>query len=430
LSSAALLGSTVHKPVEFGVGKLAAKAFPNLAEKAIIEGNENLASLAKFYSEEFNPKKFAEQTWQIYKRGESGLTQELSQKGHVGYSYDKWYDYAKPVLDAYTNTHQVIKDPIKRAVMESSMLNILQWYRSHGMDPTHPLVLEDARQYAYKRAEYEIFQNKNAVSSKINSLVSQLEESGIMQAEKPGLHNKLAGNLKYTGSTLYHMLVPIATVPINITARASVGLLLPFNIIKAYHLENNIKDLPPEQADIVMRQLKKGAIGAAYWTLGVFLVGNAGGLWNRYDPDKKKSGQRDVDLKGNRPHSDVLKIGDLDVPKGVQHTPQLQALQYGATFANVHNHYVQDLKESEYKAWGAGIMATLSAMVGNIPPAEETKKLIEGIEDPNQLKKVGDDLKRGFGIDKIKAAGEATGLLSPDAPAPPRGHRQSQRHGG
>ena len=423
LSSAALLGSTVHKPLEFAVGKGAAKLFPKLADKAIIEGNENLASLAKFYSEEFNPKKFAQQTWQIYKRGESGLTQELSQKGHVGYTYDKWYDYAKPVLDAYTNTHQVIKDPIKRAVMESSMLNILQWYRGQGMDPTHPLILEDARQYAYKRAEYEIFQNKQGISSKINSLIGELEKSGIIQASQPGLHNKVAGNLKYTASTLYHMLVPIATVPINITARASVGALLPYNIIKAYHLENNIKDLPPEQADIVMRQLKKGAIGAAYWTLGVFLVGNAGGLWNRYDPDKKKSGQRDIDLKTGRPHSDVLKLGDLDIPKGVQHTPQLQSLQYGATFANVHNHYVQDLKAPEYQAWGAGIMATLGAMVENVPPAEETKKLIEGIEDPNQLQKVGQDLKRGFGYTKLQDAG----ILPPDAPKPPAGHRRSHR---
>jgi broad specificity phosphatase PhoE len=426
LSSAALIGSTLHKPLEFGVGKVASKVFPKLADKAIIEGNENLASLAKYYSEEFNPVKFAQQTWQIYKRGESGLTQELSQKGHTGYSYDKWYDYAKPVLDAYTNTHQVIKDPIKRAVMESSMMNILQWYRGHGMDPSHPLIMEDARQYAYKRAEYEIFQNKQGISSKINQFIGQLEKSGIIEAGQPGLHDKITGNLKYTAATLYHMLVPIATVPINITARASVGALLPYNIIKAYHLENNIKDLQPEQADIVMRNLKKGSIGAAYWALGIYLVGNAGGLWNRYDPDKKKSGKRDIDLKPDRPHSDVLKLGDLDIPKGVQHTPQLQALQYGATFANVHNHYAQDLKEPEYKAWGAGIMSMLAGMTENVPPAEETKKLIEGIEDPAQLQKVGQDLKRGFGYNKLQDAG----ILPPDAPTPPKGHHQTQHHGG
>jgi len=139
-------------------------------------------------------------------------------------------------------------------------------------------------------------------------------------------------------------------------------------------MEQGIKELDPEKADLILRQLKKGAVGAAYWTLGFYLYQNAGGIWNRFDPDKKKG--------ANRLKSDQINIGGVEVPKAVQHTTQLQALQYGATARAVYHHYKDDLGKSDFEAIEASVFATLSGMEEGIPPAKEAVKLAEGISDP------------------------------------------------
>lgn len=417
LNSAALYGSLLHKPIEMGIGKGVSKIFTRVAKSAPIEGNENLRSLAKFYGEFLNPVKFVKEAAKIYTKGESQLTQELSTK-HVGtnqYVYKNpirekgivnkakaVLGYIKPVLEVYTNTHAVIKDPVKRATFESSMINNLEWNKKNGMDITHPLILESARQYSYKRAEYEIFQENNKLSGKINSFFNELEKSGILENKIGDLHSKIVGNAKYTASALYHFLVPISSVAINITRRVGLGVALPINIAKAIGMEQGIKELEPEKADLILRQLKKGAVGAAYWTLGFYLYQNAGGIWNRFDPDKKK---------GNRLKSGHLNIGGIEIPKEVQHTTQLQALQYGATARNVYNHYKDGLGKDTFDAIEASVFATLSGIVDGIPPAKEIVKLGEGIQDPNQLKSIVKDVKRSVGINKM----QDLGILPADA---------------
>lgn len=417
LNSAALYGSLLHKPLEFGIGKGLSKLFSRVAKGAPIEGNENLRSLGKFYGEFLNPVKFVKESAKIYTKGESQLTQELSTK-HVGtnqYVYKNPFKekgiinkgaavlgYLKPVMEVYTNTHAVIKDPVKRATFESSMINNLEWNKKNGMDITHPLILESARQYAYKRAEYEIFQENNKISGKLNSFFNELEKSGILENKVGNLHEKIVGNAKYTAAALYHFLVPISSVAINITRRVGLGFTLPINFVKAIGMEQGIKELEPEKADLILRQLKKGAIGAAYWTLGFYLHQNAGGIWNRFDPDKKK---------GDRLRSGHLEVDGIDIPKEVQHTTQLQALQYGATARNVYYHYKDGLGKDTFDAIEASVFATLSGFIEGIPPAKEAVKLAEGFQDPNQLKGIVKDIKRSVGINKM----QDLGILPADA---------------
>lgn len=412
LNAAALYGSFLHKPVEMAAGKGFSKIFPRLAKSASIEGNENLQSLGKFYGEFINPVKFVKEAIKIYTKGESQLTQELSHK-HAGtnqyvyknpskeigvYNKAKAYlQYLRPILEVYTNTHAVIKDPVKRATFEASMINILNWYKKQGItDINHPLILESARQYAYKRAEYEIFQENNKLSGKINGFFNQLEKSGIIESQLPGIGNKLSGNAKYTASALYHFFVPISTVAINLTRRLGLGAALPYNLTKAYEMNKGIAELDPEKADLILRQLKKGAVGAAYWTLGFYLYQNAGGIWNRFDPDKNK---------GNRLGSNEMEVGGVKIPKEFQHTTQLQAFQFGATARNIFHHYKDDLGKSDAEAYEASIFGTLSGLIDGIPPAKEAIKLGEAIEDPYELKSVQKDVKRSVGIEKLQDLG-------------------------
>ena len=106
-----------------------------------------------------------------------------------------------------------------------------------------------------------------------------------------------------------------------------------------------------DDADLILRQLKKGQIGLAYWSLGFVLAGSiAGGLYTKYYPDKK----RDDDTK----KADELNMFGIDVPKNAQHNSQLQSLQMGATYSRIHEHYMDDKDAGGLTSFFAGAAGT------------------------------------------------------------------------
>lgn len=387
LSSAAVLGSFLHRPIEQGLGKLNSKLFPAIAKNAPIEGSVNLKAEAKFYAEFMNPKSFVKNTWDIAKTGETELSRELSTFKHTNHI---------PVIDLFAaDAHIMIKDPVKRATFEASLYKQLQWYANHGIDGTHPLMLESARQAAYKRAEYEIFQNTDNTQA-VGKFFNALEREGVKDRNSGLGLGKLEGNAKYTVSSLYHFFVPINTVPYNILKRIGLGLRLPYTMVEAFSknkdIKNGILNMTNEEANTVMLQLKKGQVAAAYWTLG-FVLGSSvgGGLYTKYYPDKKRHGKM---------RSDEMKIGDIEVPKNVQHNTQLQAFQMGTTWSIVYGKYIKDKGHSQLKAIAAATAATAGAGIEQIPSVRFGADLYESTQDKYGGVKFINDLKRRVGVQK------------------------------
>lgn len=389
LSSAAVLGSFLHRPFEQFAGKINTKLYPHLAKGAPVEGYINLAAEGKFYREFLNPAKFVKNTWEIAKTGESKLSAELgshSNQHHV------------PLLDLFAaDAHIMIKDPVKRATFEASQLNHMKYFANNSIDPTHPLMLEAARQAAFKTAEYEIFQNSTKKAAGINHFFDELERKGIVNNGMPSTWDKVKGNAQYTAASLYHFFVPINTVPFNIISRVGLGLKTPLTMTEAFAKNKAIKEgimnLSADESDLLMRQLKKGQIGTAYWTLGFILGGSAlGGLWTRYDPDKKR---------GNQAKIDQMKLGSVSVPKDVQHNSQLQSMQMGATWRTVHDHFIHgESKGSQLDAIYKATMATGGAALESAPSLEEGGKLYDALTTPYGGDKFVKDLKQRVGIGK------------------------------
>lgn len=390
LASAAVLGSFTHRLPEQALGYINARMFPHIAKNAPIEGMTNATAEGKFYKEFLNPVKFIKNTKDIFLTGETDLSKELGKQlphNHI------------PVIDLFAaDAHIMIKDPVKRATFEASLINHLNWYERNGVDPTHPLMLESARQAAFKRAEYEIFQDSDPNSNKIKRFFNELEKSGIIDRSKPDIWNKVQGNAKYTAAAIYHFMIPVNTVPVNILKRVGLGLKLPITYAKALAqnkaLRDGILNMTNQEADAIMVQLKKGQIGAAYWTLGFILAGSAaGGLYNSFYSDKERE-------KGLDPESDYLHLLGSDIPKDVQHNVQMQALQMGATWGVTYNHYIDDKGESQLMSIFAASAATAGVAAKQHPVINTASNINEAMKSPHGNTKFVRDLKRRVGVNK------------------------------
>ena len=334
--AAAALSTVIHKPIEDLVGTAIKPMVKEIANRAPIEGrNINAEATAEFYKN-LSPIKILRGAYQILSKGETELSRELSshpkKDGNIlnplsDHSFINW------IAD---DPHKIIKNPIKQGIFDASLANYMNYYASKGMDINDPVLIEKARQASYMRAEYEIFMGGEHSKNAVAEWFKKMETEGILDAQSESFKTKAGGNLKYSISALKNFIVPIASVPANILNRTvknnpvSTAYRFSEALKTNSELKNDVTEtldnLTEAQADLMLRDLKKGAIGSVYWTLGFIMAGNAlGGFFNKSYPDKKR------DKKEKR--HDEMEIFGKQIPHGVQHAVPLQQMQMAATFA-------------------------------------------------------------------------------------------------
>lgn len=373
LAAAAAIGGVAKRIPEQAIGQMWSTIFNGIAKKAPIEGFTNAKAEATFAKEFFNPKKFVKNSWEILKGNESDLTRRIGepynepQKTVVGKVADR-------VLSLPTDLHQVVKDPVKRATFEASVKNGMVWAEKNGLDITDPLVINSIETAAYKRANYEIFLEKNKLNEAFQNFKNKMEKSG---------------NIGAAGKLLADFLIPVSTVPTNIARRllstSPLGLIRGgVKVTEAYR--KGIENLNTEQADAVMRQLKQGSLGTALWLIGWFGASSYGGLYSQYDPNKKR--------KEGELASDQMEINGKMVPKPVQHALPLEIIQWAATMRHIYDNYKENKGASDFNAtWKAGLGA-IGSLAEQIPIIETPVHLINAASDPYEGKKFEEDMKR------------------------------------
>ncbi|MCW3111364.1 MAG: hypothetical protein JWQ09_5870 [Segetibacter sp.] len=397
LASSAVVGSLLHRWPEFIVGKGINKMFPRLAEGAPIEGNLSLKTEAKFWWRIINVAQTAKNTKDIFMRGETDMSKELSKRPH---------EDVIPGVDFFAaGGHQAIKDPIVEATTLASQEAYMDYYRSHGIDETHPLMLEAARQQSYNRAQYEIFQNTAKNASIIKSWFNQLEKKAIKNNISDNWYDRVKGNAQYSAKSIYDFMVPINTAPTNMVDRQMLSLRLPDKLIKAWNENGNLKKgidrLSAEDKDLLLLQLKKGTVGAFYWTLGSLLAGSAaGGLYNKFYSDKDR--EKAQNGGGLDPQSGYLNLLGTNVPKDWQHNYQFQSLQNGATWSMIYNHYRNDSDETISGSFMKAGFGTTEAISEQVPSIKSVFDLKEAGTTSHGEEKYIKNLKRRIGINKVK----------------------------
>jgi hypothetical protein len=388
LASAIFTGGIIKRIPEQAIGMVYSKVYKGIAEKAPIEGFVYGKSEVKFVEEFFNPKKLAKNTWQILKEGQSDLSKRVGDMIHEdlteitmpGEQKTKLLKALKTglkvtdmILSLPSNSHMMIKDPLKRATYYASYENALIWAEKNGLDINDPLVINTIETAAYKRANYEIFLEDNALNRKFKKWKN--EQGATIKA-------------------LVDFVIPISTVPTNIVRR--VFSTSPLGLAKGIYeaevakkaIKKSIDNLETEQADAIMRQLKQGTLGTALWMLGWFGYASFGGLYTKFDPNKKRE---EGDLL-----SDEMEINGIKIPKPVQHAVPLEVIQMAATARRIYENYVDNKGVSSTTALTAAALGSIGSMAEQVPVIATPVLLAESIQEPSKFEKIKEDYKTRF----------------------------------
>ena len=217
--------------------------------------------------------------------------------------------------------HQLIKSPFKEAEFARSLEKRTQWALEHGFDPHDPIYQMKMVTEAAIDANRAIFMQDNFAVTGYRGLLKMLE------------NNKQAPMAGKALSKLGQFLMPIVKVPTNLVGEVVTGAVgLPTGAVKAaMAFRNGLENLKPEEAEVIMRNLKKGSIGAAVLALGYFNPENVGGYY-------QEGGKRDPkDVKASK-----FRLWGVDVPGWMAHAPIYELAQIGATIRRVSDKLVAD----------------------------------------------------------------------------------------
>lgn len=378
ISSAAAERSLIFRPIEevLGAGWSKAPLVKHFAAAAPIEGGGSLDAVAKSYAGFFG--KAARREMAANFAGKEGPMELALSTPHLGGEVPEWMSYPGRV-------HAGLKAPAKIAGYEYAIQKQAEHYLRLGQAEklADPGVVAEMKAAAWEYAHRDIFLGDNFLVNKFRKAFS--DQPGQSAAEK------------FT-NTAANVMLPIVKVPTNYVGevtdylgglgKAGLGIHKTLRAGRAALAKTPGADdalvsvvkagldaLPPGQAERIMRQLKKGSLGAGLVALGATGVVKVGGY---YDGPRA-----DSDLQPGQ-----IEIAGHAIPHMILHHPALEALQVGGTLFRA--------KTASSGAWDA------------------TKGLAEQIPFVETYREIGKDV---WGREPTKAAGAVLRGISipPDA---------------
>lgn len=302
LSLAAVAREGLLTPAEEATGGVLSKALPGLAARAPREGDLSLAAEMKAKAAAFT-------------QGMRDAAQNLQMKpsdleatyGKQAKSPPAWYEYMGFL-------HAALKAPVKRAEFTRSLAKRMEHATQNGVDTNDTGVMQRLAAESYVDANRSVFMQDNVFSKSWNAAMGAAENS------------KIAPNLGPAIARLGRFFVPIVKVPTNIVGEVATSIhgTVTGGTRAAYAYLKGIKELPPDQADAIMRQLKKGLVGNALLLYGYLAYQNIGGF---YQKGEKRS-QQEV-------QPGMFRIGGVDMGRAFSHSTAAMLMEIGATLRRV-----------------------------------------------------------------------------------------------
>jgi len=354
LTSAAL-GRTITTPIEEAIGSGINKIpyISKIAEKAPREGGSlNVKAEAKALSQFFERATYRD-IRDVAKTGKSSLD----------YLYGKKSDLPPEALEFFGHLHGALKVTPKRAEFFRSLEKRAESALRNGEDITNPEVQARLGAESYVDANRAILMNNNAINDLHRQILGALRNKG--------LGGKIAG-------ATTQILLPIVKVPTNYMIEASSYAIGGLKALVKVIANKGVENLTPEQADYVIRALKKQTIGGAVMLLGYLNADNVGGYY-QYGEKREKG---DVKAGG-------LRIFGVDVPKFMVHTPVLEMLQIGATLRRVQDSYDKKRKEDGLisSVWKAGM-----GLAKQTPFIDQPARVLEAVRSAETASNFAGDL--------------------------------------
>jgi hypothetical protein len=331
-------------PLEEAAGSVLGKAFPRFAERTSRKVGLSVSAEAKAIADGFT--KGMNDAAQTLKTGHSDLD----------VLYGKRDVMPREAIDFFGQIHGALKAPTKRNEFARSFELRVQQALDKGIDASDPMVQTGLAMEAYKDANRSIFLQDNRVVSAYKRALSKFDEVDKETGKVP-FTSKAAG-------TAARVALPIVKIPTNLVAETmdyALGTVTGgAKLANAYR--KGIETLPPGQADMIARQLKKGSLGAAVLLLGFLNPQNIGGYYQQGD----KRNPKDVKVGS-------VRVFGVNIPSYLVHNPLLETLQLGSTIRRVAQ---SKLKKSDTETRGLG----WGLWAGALGLADETPFLREAGE--------------------------------------------------
>jgi hypothetical protein len=304
----------------------------------------------------------------VLKRGGSDID---ALYGKSGESYTGESEMASLILQYPGRSHGAIKAPVKRGAFEKANTRLQDWHERTAQrlgewyaQQEFP-VASDALKYrialdSYKYGNRAIFLQDNRVASAFNSALATLERNG--ESGHPSIGGKVL-------ATAARFMFPVTKVPTNIAAETlqyATGSVSG-SVRAANAIRKGLDTLTPDQADLIMRELKKGSIGFAALILGYCGYQSIGGV---YEQGKKKK-------PGDIKPGGVRMFGE-DIPANLLHHPVLNTIQLGAV---IHKTADEKLRKKDTTTQGltAGLLAATWGLADEVPFVEGPHRLFGGL---------------------------------------------------
>lgn len=379
----AAIARTISTPVEQIVGYAISQALPRLAASAPRHGVPSLSGALRAEA--------AAQT-RMWTEGIKGSVAHLRNRQTTlellheqSRTPPHWSEYMGML-------HAAFKNPVLEAEYARSYQLRTEHALRMGINTADPVVHLRISNEAYLDGKRAIFRQKNIVTTAYRSALSTLERP-----------NKDTGKVSKAGVVVSAALrteLPIVGIPTNFVAEImelAAGLPVgAYNAFRAYRGGRGgggkkgppgggggsgggqggggssgsgggptLEDLNPIEADAIMRQLEKGAIGAALMLLGFFLADKAGGLY--------MTGQNKPDKFGR--DRGKLKPGEIGpIGKQYLHNPFADVLQVGASVRKVSDSFYSR-RDRDPKGLVAGIEAAAFGLLDEVPFVRETSTI-------------------------------------------------------
>lgn len=372
LTSAAQLRMALT-PLEEGIGGVLSHipGISSIAAQAPREGGFNIAAEAKAVSQYIDKATYNDM-WDMIKKGKNPM--ELI--------YGKKYDLPAEALGFFGQLHSALKVLPKRAEFYRSFEKRYAWAKKNGLNADDPLVQTQIASASYNDASRAIFMQDNMISNAYKLAAHYLDNLG-------NGGKAVAFGMK--------TIMPIIKVPTNIVGEAfsyagggvKAAVMARKQIAGGLKmmlgLKKGIDKLTPDQADMIMRNLKKQTIGAAFFALGYFGSASVGGYY---------TGKREED----EVEEGGLRMFGVDIPKWMVHNPALEMLQLGATVKKVHDKYEKAGKDN---AAEAGALAGFGGLAGQLPFIDNPKRIVEAWKTPKAADKYADEFIRSITIPQL-----------------------------
>jgi len=345
-------------PVRQTIKYAAGKVLPDVARAARFEGIESIGGLVRSEAKAFAA---------LWTQGLPGALDILRGKQAPIEETLGMENLPKGVLDYPSELHKALHFPIQISDYVRRLSLINERDLRAGIDMSEPLNQLRNMQEAWEYSKRSIYLQDNKLVSGYQQMLKTWESTS-----KTGEFSPLAKTLAY-GAKLQN---PIVKVPINVATELTehvAGLLDPAARF-LFKEAGGFKNLKAAEADMLMRHIANGSLGAFLGLYGWLKYKEVGGFYQ--EGDKRKPG----DLKPGE-----IKINGMVIPSTLLKENAFEIMNAGATF---HKAF-----DSIYKKTGSipeGAINGFSAVavgIAEATPLVPDIKQISAIMDPKQRNK-------------------------------------------